>query len=243
MKKNIISAILVSSLIIIFATSCTSESISEYKTVIDKTLDKYATEIEINWNNGTITLEKSKDEQIHLMQSAPDQVAWKDWMTWEMTGDHLVINDQNDKLFGFTYGSDLTVSLPESTYDNWYAETKNGTINCSDLSFQNINITTTNGDINIDTACICLTAETTNGDLYVSCPSIPDTISLTGTNGNAILALPQDSGFTLLYDGNVNSDFPLLESDTDTWSYLDGASQINVSTTNGGLTLQEYSKE
>ena len=242
MKKIITSVSLISAFIIM-TTGCTHENIPEYETVINQSLDTSANGIEINWNNGNITLKKSNDEQIHLMQSAPAQVSENDWMTWEMAEDRLIITDHNDKLFGFTYGSDLTVSLPESTYDNWYAETKNGTINCSDLSFQNINITTTNGDINIDTACICLTAETTNGDLYVSCPSIPDTISLTGTNGNAILALPQDSGFTLLYDGNVNSDFPLLESDTDTWSYLDGASQINVSTTNGGLTLQEYSKE
>ena len=107
----------------------------------------------------------------------------------------------------------------------------------NEIGADELSVDLVNGDISVAGTFHTLLLDTVNGDMDVSCQTMPDTIRIDITNGDAALALPEECGFTLDYNkDNLESAFPLIQED-DSYVYETGQSQVKADITNGKLEL------
>lgn len=221
---------------LLLLTAGCGEETSEH-IVVDETLDTPVTAVDIQWVNGTVTLEQSDSGQIRMVQNASDKISRSRYMTYDVENGRLTITDNNKKMIGFTHGTDLILYLPEAEYESIRVDTVNGLVAGDRFEADQVEVDVTNGDISLNAACHTLLLDTVNGDVDVSCQTMPDMIDLDITNGDASLALPEECGFTLDYNkDNLESAFPLIQED-DSYVHKTGQSQIKADITNGKLEL------
>ena len=238
MRRKKIGFVVISALflgVLLLTAGCGEESSDHI--VVDETLDTPVTAVDIRWINGTVTLEQSDSGQIRMVQNASDKISRSRYMTYDVENGRLTITDNNKKMIGFTHGTDLTLYLPETEYESIRVDTANGLVSGDRFGADQVEVGVTNGDISLNAACHTLLLDTVNGDMDVSCQTMPDMIDLDITNGDASLALPEECGFTLEYNkNNLESAFPLIQED-DSYVYETGQSQIKADITNGKLEL------
>ncbi len=238
-KRNTINYIMLLALagmISMSALGCSGDSTK--RAVTEVSLNEPVSEIRIQWINGDIIFEKSDSEQMKLIQYAPDVIAEEKYMTYETKNEILTVTDRNKNTLGFSYSTDLVLYLPESEYTKVTADTVRGDISALNIRSNVINLSTTNGDISVGGISKSIIVNTTNGDINMSCQTMPDEISVHSTNGDAILNLPQEDGFILNTKDEFESEFPLIQNE-DTYLYETGDNEINVNLVNGELYLQK----
>lgn len=175
MRRKKIGFVVISALflgVLLLTAGCGEES-SEH-IVVDETLDTPVTAVDIRWINGTVTLEQSDSGQIRMVQNASDKISRNRYMTYDVENGRLTITDNNKKMIGFTHGTDLTLYLPEREYESIQVDTANGLVSGDRFGADQVEVDVTNGDISLNAACHTLLLDTVNGDMDVSCQTMPD---------------------------------------------------------------------
>lgn len=239
--------IVISGIFLVSGCEMNEEKSSDYESestvmsvAVDETLNESINCIDIQWINGNITFEQTESDYIRMIQEVDNQIKKPDWMTWDIENGQLIICDNNDKKMGFTHGTNLIIYLPNNNYEEITVQTTNGVVAGSDIYTNNLQIATTNGEINLETSFDTADLETTNCSIRLSCQTMPEQIEMDSTNGAAVVLLPENDGFTFSTNSDeFKSDFELLQGEKN-WIYQNGESTITVNTTNGSISLLKH---
>jgi len=136
-------------------------------------------DINIEWTRGDVKILKSSSSETRAVQKSPGGMI-KNTMTAYVSGDKLVIDDNNDRRFSFfNFGlpqkTHLELYLPEKLYKSVKINNVSGDINCDDISSETLNITTISGDIALSGKSDWANFENVSGRLRVSsfiCPRV-----------------------------------------------------------------------
>lgn len=142
-------------------------------------------------------------------------------------------------------------------------DTTSGDITAKLAAAKNIEVDSTSGDVQIttkeasdmifldtvsgDMELIIAGAEkveldSTSGEIKLSAAKAPDALSIDTVSGDVILALPENSDFTVNWDstsGSLDSDFA-MKKDGDSYICGEGANQYDIDTTSGDLDIKKY---
>lgn len=135
------------------------------------------------------------------------------------------------------------IEAPDVHAGTVYVQTVNGDLEFSGSCVQ-LELKTVNGDMHMTGTADRLSAESTNGDFKLKLDAMPQELSIHTVNGDNLLYLPDNDGFSLKYqrvNGDVRSDFDLKTSLNDKNGiavYLTGGDrQYHMTTVNGDLRI------
>lgn len=142
-------------------------------------------------------------------------------------------------------------------------DTTSGDITAKFMAAKNIEADSTSGDVQITTkeASDMISLDTvsgdmeltiagakkveldsTSGEIKLSAAKAPDVLSIDTVSGDVILALPENSDFTVNWDsvsGSLDSDFA-MKKDGDSYICGEGSNQYDIDTTSGDLDIKKY---
>jgi hypothetical protein len=147
---------------------------------------------------------------------------------------------------GNSYSVEYEIKIPENADLN--IQTTNGNINVASITGR-LRLETTNGIIRADEITGLLRCHTTNGDIKVAIRKITreDEMHFKTTNGSIRLYLPEEfAGYVDLNttNGNIDSDFPISSERYHKRTHVKGRiksgdTDVYCSTTNGNIRLYQ----
>lgn len=221
------------------------------------------TRLEIHWISGGVTLESGAEENT-FSEDFQGDAAYR--MSWQISGDTLVIHDFPDEtstLLNLDLPSkQLHVSLcapmeqikivtssaevelvGEVQTDHLNVSTVSGNVCGALLRADTLHVETVSGDISLRVAdCTAAELNTTSGELELMCERTPETIELETLSGNAVLMLPAQSVHTLNWS-TVSGEFYDHTDTTGGFGSADRAVHITAGSVSGDLTLQTAEKQ
>lgn len=155
-------------------------------------------------------------------------------------------NGTFDKISGSTESGDI--NLFKCTSKNTDLTAENGDLRLESPYMTNIKLQVENGDINVNNPQsnnIC-NLSATNGDIYVTPKQFPTgfpkNFNASVENGDVHISLPSNKGFYIpennIGNGDIHSDFK-LKRNRNNYVYGDGKFLLNVSCTNGDITINK----
>lgn len=147
-------------------------------------------------------------------------------------------NIKGDTLECDTSSGDCKVS---GTFRSVSLSTSSGRVDSDGLSADSFTCGTTSGDWNIKGNFKTIEGDTSSGAVNLALASCPASANISTTSGNIIMAFPDNRGFTAHYDtssGNFSSSFSGTTANS-TFTYGDGNSKLNFSTSSGNINIQK----
>ncbi|SFC28563.1 Putative adhesin [Alkalibacterium subtropicum] len=192
--------------------------------------DSTATIIDIKVANGKITVNKGNNETIALsakgklygrMDENTPEESFAARSTVTADEDKLIIHVPNKRVY-----ADLTLTLPERTYDYLSINTLNGKVMINELDVKDVYAKSTNGSIMFDKlGGTMLEAKGSNGSITVQNSQLKDLLAST-VNGS------------LAYDGELESgDLSTTNGEVKVTVKNDSIARLKAATVNGNVKL------
>lgn len=152
-----------------------SLSIDREPTIVlqDIELDQDITSIDLQWYSGGVTISKSDDGKIHVLERSSKQLAERKWVKPEVKDKTLIVHSKNTSNFFWFFSqyntSYLELQLPEQSYDWFQLELTSGDYFLTDFSIRELEISMTSGDmdiLNVNSDVIELSM--TSGDTFLN---------------------------------------------------------------------------
>ena len=192
--------------------------------------DSTATIIDIKVANGKITIEKGETETIALsakgklygrMDEPTPEASFDARSTITADEDKLVVHVPNKRVY-----ADLTLTLPERTYDYLSINTLNGKVQINELDVKDVFAKSTNGSIVFDKLSgTMLEAKGSNGSVTIRNGQLKDLLAST-VNGS------------LSYEGSLDSgDLSTTNGEVKITLKNDSIARLKAATVNGSVKL------
>lgn len=192
--------------------------------------DSTATIIDIKVANGRLTINKGETDSILLsakgklygkMDEQTPEASFAARSTVNVDEDKLIIHVPNKRVY-----ADLTLTLPERTYDYLSINTLNGKVMINELDVKDIYAKSTNGSIVFDKLSgVMLEAKGSNGSVTIKNGALKDLLAST-VNGS------------LAYEGKLESgDLSTTNGEVKVTIKNDTIARLKATTVNGNVKL------
>lgn len=210
------------------------------------------TEISVEWVNGNINVEYYDGDTISFSETEPKSENYA--MRYRVDGNELKIKFCKSGILSrsnydkSTYGKDLTLYIPKDlSLNELDIDSISSTINVHDISAYSVNFDTVSGNVNASGSFSEADFDSVSGNIYITCYSVPRSISVDTISGDCELAVPEDiNGFTVDYEtvsgSIIGNDFYINSSKKATIGegsqvYGDGSTDIDFDSVSGSLEI------
>lgn len=138
-----------------------------------------------------------------------------------------------------TTNGDITIELSENKLNNLDVTSSNGMLNIRNITCPNIDLTTCNDDIVItNIAGDCIVATTSNGDIQLQDSIIGSSATLTSSNADITLTLPGSANDYTFHAMTSNGSVSIGNKDYDeAVSLTGGQATVTTNTSNGDVDI------
>lgn len=245
--------------------AATALSASELKETIDKTFDvRPGAKVKLTNVNGRISIASWDQPRVHVVAvkeahgDRDDLPKYMKEMRVEMTprDGGLVVNTvhpRNDDGFGFIdwlfgdhVNGSVTYELTVPRSMNLDVSNTNGTIELEGVTGV-FELDTTNGKIEVERCAGSIDASTTNGGIYAELTRVTrgQPLRFETTNGRISVSVPKDAAVDVdagTTNGSISTDLPIVTMDKDRNSLRGtingGGTRLRARTTNGGIEIK-----
>lgn len=222
-------------------------------------------EIEIEWAAGSITIEPSDTDEIHITESDVHNDKYR--MVYKQNGSTLKIQFcEDDSIWGGisiggSISKDLVIYVPQDfTLDALEIDAASTNVNVTNLHIQEVefdgasgscifddctvdklDMDTTSGDVEFNGAVRVIDFDGASANLNLYLTDTPSSIEVDTASGDLDLTLPADCGFTVSMDAlssDFYSDFPTTIQGKN-YVYGDGSCRININAMSGEVIIRE----
>lgn len=161
---------------------------ASFTTVKQQELEGSVSQIRIDWGLGDIILTQSEDRAFHILQKAEE---YEDmiYFSAQQTGDTLDISSEKsvrwwDFFLGNARLSDLEIQVPQEYEGMLSIDTKNGTIKTEGIKTNSLAIDSGTGDIEFSGKAQNVQLTSTSGDIEIKSADIAEQMSLQTSSGD-----------------------------------------------------------
>lgn len=204
--------------------------------------------ITIDWIAGSVEVRTWGENEISIQETgATDETNAVHWLA---ENGELSIQYCSSGIHTSLPSKDLIVLIPETMVDSLRSLNIAGTsqdMTIEDLKLKQAGFFSTSGELNFRGVCENMNLETVSGDTRIRFDSAPDHVSAESVSGDLTLQLPEDRSFELELEtvsGDLNTDFPTIREDDDTWRYtverpIALVTELGIETVSGDVTIEK----
>lgn len=219
--------------------------------------------LNIDWIDGSVTLEVGSDDTISLSETCSTDLDEKQNLRYLIKNGTLYIKYCAPMALAKTLDKKLIITLPQSlasslkdisvdctsadlniqtlTAESLTLDSTSGKIETTNTTLTQVKVDSTSGNADLSGSFGKVDFDSTSGDLTVKSITNLSSLSADCTSGNITLNLPEDNGFTSSYDtisGDFDCDFPVTTNDS-TSVYGDGSGKFSVDSTSGDFCIRK----
>lgn len=165
-------------------------------------LDEEIDALTIKWTAGKVTITRSLDDSIHLVESGPKGLNQDQWLVPQINESTLIIeNKQSNRTFWLLSRNNqryLQLQLPKKQYESFYLEVTSGEYRLTDADVKQLVVDMTSGEL--------LISNTTSDDIQVSLTSGNATLNSMTTNDLELKVTSGDMNFSGGASNRVEAD-------------------------------------
>jgi len=204
--------------------------------------------LDINWTAGKISVEYHDGPEIRVSETSDRGLSEDDKLRWWLDGTTLRVQYRKTgirlSLFSVTPSKTLTLSLPKGlAFKTVSLRATSADIAAPELTAEDLELSSTSGDIRVSADARTLRGGSTSGSLLVTLGSV-DTVSLTATSGSisvtlkdaADLYLSSTSGNLVLSQQGFSDNLKLNTTSGSITLDTDYAAVASLSSTSGDVT-------
>lgn len=236
-----------------------AENVSETKTI-----EEAFNNVEVKTDNAQVILAPTDGEAEVRLSGEMKGKEHEDFKV-SVAGDTLKVEHQTDKrtfrLFSFDleeFNKQIEVYLPREAYEEISVESSNGVIDVSELNANQVILDTKNGKLRLkqldsdyihaktsNGAIIAndiqgeIKAQTSNGAIQMSLPTIYSPLDLATSNGAIIVEVEEAVNNTTITANTSNGSVHILGSNEGNRTIGDGSVEVKLKTSNGRIELTE----
>ena len=236
----------------------TGERLDERRYEITDSIDS----IDLEWINGKVDVYAAEGDAVVLVERSDDGIYDNEALTWRIEERELKIRWNSGKLLGAALqgGKELALYIPDAAWDELSLDTVSADLTVHDsfrcrelsldttsakisaagLSADELDISSVSGAVEVSGTFREIDAETVSGDVTIGLTAAPVKAELKAVSGGQTLIVPENCGFTLVFDsvsGKIDSALALT-AQNGAYRFGDGAGRIGVETVSGDLTLR-----
>ena len=207
--------------------------------------------ISIDWVSGDIDIVPYDGDNIVMEETARKKITDENCLRYRVKDGELSINYTTGKVavkFGDT-GDDISkkllVKVPKGLADSLKSLSVNSVssdITADGFAADSMYVDTTSGNTRLsDMKIKHFEIDMISGDLEAAFTECPNELDVDSTSGDSTVYLPEDSGFTLEFDGisgEFITEFSYLRNSDDDYVVGDGKNSFSVDTTGGDFKVK-----